>query len=101
MGDRQAKDKLFDAFAVVTKALASGRRAEILDVLSQGPRSVEEIADEIGQSIANTSHHLRLLARSGLLASDKDGTRVLYRLSSPAVLDLWRTIRDVASEHVA
>jgi rhodanese-related sulfurtransferase len=101
MGDRQSKDKLFDAFAIVTKALASGRRTEILDVLSQGPRSVEEIADEISQSVANTSHHLRLLARSGLLAHDKDGTRVLYRLASPAVLDLWQTIRRVAADHVA
>jgi len=101
MGDRRAKEHLFDAFAVVTKALASGRRAEILDVLSQGPRSVEDIAGEIGQSVANTSHHLRVMARGGLLASDKDGTRVHYRLASPTVLDLWRTIRRVAAEHVA
>lgn len=101
MGDRRAKDKLFDAFAEVAKALASGRRAEIVDVLAQGTRSVEEIAREIDQSVANTSHHLRLLARSGLLTSEKDGTRVLYRLASPAVLDLWRTTRAVAAAHVA
>lgn len=101
MGDRRAKERLFDGFAGVAKALASGRRAEILDVLAQGPRSVEDIAGEIGQSIANTSHHLRVMARSGLLATTRDGTRVLYRLAGPAVLELWRTVRRVAADHVA
>ena len=65
MGDRRAKDALFDAFAGVAKALASGRRAEIIDVLAQGERSVEDVAREISQSVANTSHHLRALARAG------------------------------------
>ena len=54
MGDRLAKDALFDAFSGVAKALASGRRAEIVDVLAQGERSVEEIAEELGHSMANT-----------------------------------------------
>src|SRR5947208_2462542 len=62
MGDRAAKRKLFDGFGAVAKALASGRRMEILDVLAQGPRSVEELASEIDQSVANTSHHLRTMA---------------------------------------
>ena len=66
MGERAAKDALFDGFAEVGKAMASGRRAEIVDLLSQGERSVEEVASEVGQSVASTSHHLRLLARSGL-----------------------------------
>lgn len=100
MGDRQAKDALFEAFAGVAKALGSGRRAEIVDLLAQGPRSVDQIADEISQSVANTSHHLRLLAGSGLLRTTKDGNRVIYRLSSPAVLELWRSMRAVAEEHV-
>jgi len=100
MGDRVAKEALFDAFASVAKAFASGRRAEIVDVLAQAPRSVEEVADEIGQSLANTSHHLRLLASSGLLRTTKQGTRVIYRLASPAVLELWRSLRAVAEEHV-
>ena len=101
MGDRGAKILLFDAFASMAKALSSGRRAEILDVLAQGPRSVEEIAGEIEQSVANTSHHLRILATSGLLRSSRDGTRVLYRLAGPRVLELWRTLREVAAENVA
>ena len=58
-----AKSALFDAFASVAAALASGRRAEIVDVLAQGERPVEAIATEIGQSFANTSHHLRVLAQ--------------------------------------
>ena len=48
MGDRRAKDALFDAFAEVAKALASGRRAEIVDVLAQGERSVEDVSEELG-----------------------------------------------------
>ena len=101
MGDRAAKDALFEGLASVTKALSSGRRAEIVDLLAQGERSVEEIAAEIGQSVANTSHHLRTLARAGLVTTRRDGTRVIYALAGPRVLDLWIAIRDVASEHVA
>lgn len=100
MGHRAAKDALFEAFAGVAKALGSGRRAEIVDLLAQGPRSVEEIASEIEQSVANTSHHLHALARGGLVRSTKEGTRVIYRLAGPAVLALWRSMRDVAAEHV-
>jgi rhodanese-related sulfurtransferase len=101
MGDRQAKDALFDAFAEVAKALASGRRAEIVDVLAQGERSVEEVADELGQSVANTSHHLRSLARAGLVRTRRDATRIFYALASERVATLWAALRDVAVEHVA
>jgi rhodanese-related sulfurtransferase len=101
MSDRLAKDSLFDAFASVAQALGSGRRAEIVDVLAQGERSVDEVAGEMGQSLANTSHHLRLLARSGLVRSRRDGARVVYRLASDRVADLWAAVRDVAALHVA
>jgi rhodanese-related sulfurtransferase/DNA-binding transcriptional ArsR family regulator len=101
MGDRRAKDDLFDAFAEVAKALGSGRRAEIIDVLAQGERSVEAIAEELGQSLANTSHHLRALARVGLVRTRRDGTRIFYALSSERVAALWAALRDVAAEHVA
>jgi rhodanese-related sulfurtransferase/DNA-binding HxlR family transcriptional regulator len=100
MGDREAKDALFDAFAGVAKALGNGRRAEIVDLLAQGPRSVESIADEIDQSVANTSHHLRLLASSGLVRTTKDGTKVIYRLASPSVAELWRSVRTIGEEHI-
>src|ERR1041385_7321476 len=96
-----AKGALFDALASVAQALGSGRRAEIVDVLAQGERSVDEIATEIGQSVANTSQHLQVLARAGLVRSRRQGTRVFYRLASERVQDLWATVRDVAVRHVA
>ena len=96
-----AKAALFDAFASVAGALASGRRAEIVDLLAQGERSVEEVAHETGQNIAATSHHLRLLARSGLARSRREGRRVYYGLASDRVAELWAAVRDVASQHVA
>jgi len=101
MGDRVAKDALFDGLAEVAKALASGRRAEIVDVLAQGERSVDEIAEEIGQSVANTSHHLRAMARAGLLSTRREGTRIFYALAGERVATLWAAMRDVATEHLA
>src|SRR5436309_5213538 len=101
MGERAAKDALYDAFADVAKALASGRRAEIVDLLAQGERSVDEIAAEIGQSVANTSHHLRTMARAGVLRTRREGTRVVYMLASDRVAELWLALRRVAAEHVA
>jgi len=101
MADRGAKDALFDGFAEVAKALGSGRRAEIVDLLAQGERPVDDIAAEIGQSVANTSHHLRLLAKAGLVSTRRDGTHVFYRLSGDRVGELWAAVRDVAAEHVA
>ena len=101
VGNRAAKDALFDGFAEVAKALASGRRAEIIDVLAQGERSVEEIAEVLGQTVANTSHHLRALARAGLLTTRRSGTRIYYALASERVGELWSALRDVAIDHVA
>src|SRR3981189_584050 len=101
MSDRAAKDALFGAFREVAKALAGGGRAELVDVLVQGERSVDDLAGEIGQSVANTSHHLQALARAGLLASRREGTRIFYSLSSDRVGELWAALRDVAAEHVA
>ena len=99
MVKRQAKDAMFDAFADVAKAVANGRRAELIDVLAQGERHVEELATEIGQSIANTSFHLRALATAGLVTTRRDGTRIYYRLSSSRVSELWAAVRDAAAAH--
>src|SRR5437879_3314027 len=101
MASAAAKVALFDALASVAGALGSGRRAEIVDLLAQGERSVEEIAGEISQSVANTSQHLQVLSRSGLVRTRRDGTRVFYRLASERVGDLWAAVRDVAVRHVA
>lgn len=99
MGDRQAKNALFDGFAEVAKALSSGRRAELIDVLEQGERHVDELAEEIDQSVANTSFHLRALAGVGLVTTRRDGNRIYYRLASPRVAELWAALRDVAVAH--
>src|SRR4029453_2924749 len=100
-GSQDAKSALYDAFASVAAALGSGRRAQIVDVLAPGERPVEEIASAVGQSVATTSHHLRLLARSGLARSRREGNRVIYRLASDRVAQLWAAVRDVAARHVA
>jgi rhodanese-related sulfurtransferase/DNA-binding MarR family transcriptional regulator len=101
MASGAAKAALFDAQASVAQALGSGRRAEIVDLLAQAERSVDEIAGEIGQSVANTSQHLQVLARAGLVRPRREGTRVYYRLASDRVAELWAAVRDVAVRHVA
>jgi rhodanese-related sulfurtransferase/DNA-binding transcriptional ArsR family regulator len=101
VGDRAAKDALYDGFAETAKALASGRRCEIVDLLAQGERRVEEIADELDQSVANTSHHLRAMARAGLVTTRRDGTRIYYELASDRVAELVSALRDVGAEHAA
>lgn len=98
---RPEKQRLFDAFASVGKALSSGRRVELLDVLVQGERSVDELAVQIGQSTANTSQHLQVLARAGLVVPRRDGNRVRYRVAGAQVESLWEQVRAVAVEHVA
>ncbi|MGH3508239.1 MAG: ArsR/SmtB family transcription factor [Nocardioidaceae bacterium] len=101
MADHGAKAALYDALAESAKALANGRRAELVDVLAQGERSVEDLAEEIDQTVANTSQHLQRLLRSGLVESRREGTRIYYSLSSPLVGELWRTMRLAAQEHVS
>jgi rhodanese-related sulfurtransferase len=72
-----------------------------VDLLAQGERSVDEVAGEISQSVANTSQHLRVLARAGLVRSRREGTRVIYRLASDRVAELWASVRSVAVGHLA
>jgi rhodanese-related sulfurtransferase/DNA-binding transcriptional ArsR family regulator len=101
MADRAAKDTLFAAFASVASALGNGRRAEIVDVLAQGERSVEELARQIEQSVSNTSQHLQRLARAGLVRSRRVRHEVRYSLASDRVAELWEALRDAAAEHLA
>ena len=101
MVDRAAKDALYDRLASVAKAIGNGRRAEIVDVLAQGERSVDEIAGEIGQSVANTSQHLQQLLRAGLVTTRRAGTRTHYSLAGDGVFALWAAVRDVAAAQLA
>jgi rhodanese-related sulfurtransferase/DNA-binding transcriptional ArsR family regulator len=99
VGGQDEKDALFDALVEAAKALGNGRRAQLIDVLGQGERSVDELAAEIHQSIANTSQHLQRLLRAGLASSRRSGTRIYYSLASPAVERLWRALRETAEAH--
>jgi rhodanese-related sulfurtransferase len=101
MGDRAAKTALFDEFARAAKALASGRRIELVDVLANGERTVEALAGEVGLSVANTSQHLQVLRQAGLVSSRRQGTSVHYQLAAPEVFELWRTLRTLATSRLA
>ena len=100
MPDRAAKAELFDRFARVAGALASGRRAEIVDVLANGERTVEELSRQVALSVANTSQHLQVLKEAGLVSATRDGTRIRYRLASASVYELWVALRSVAAERL-
>jgi rhodanese-related sulfurtransferase len=101
MADRTAKTALFDEFARAAKALASGRRIELLDVLANGERTVEALAGEVGLSVANASQHLQVLRRARLVTGRRQGTSVYYRLTGPEVFELWRTLRTLAASRLA
>ena len=93
---RQFKDAIYGQLARIGKSLASGPRLEILDVLCQGPRTVEALARQVGQPIANTSHHLQVLRRARLVESDKAGVHVTYRLADDEVCVFFRSLRCLA-----
>jgi rhodanese-related sulfurtransferase/DNA-binding transcriptional ArsR family regulator len=97
---RQQKAEIYEQIARVGKAVSSGPRLEILDLLGQGPRSVDGIAEEVGQSVANTSHHLQVLRRASLVRADKDGVRVRYRLADDDVGGFLRTLRLLAESRL-
>ena len=101
MGHRPFKDRLYAEFALIGKALASAHRLELLDLLAQGERSVDELAREISQSPANTSAHLQVLRQARLVEADKRGLNVVYRLAAPEVFTLWRTLRDLGTARLA
>ena len=95
------KHDLFNQFARVGKVLSNGNRLELLEFLAQGERSVEELANLTGLSIANTSQHLQQLRQAGLALTRKEGLKVYYRLSGDDVIDLLTALRAVAERHLA
>ena len=101
MSSRAAKDGLFEAIAALGKAFASPRRLELIDLLAQGPRGVDELAHASGQSSANTSQHLQALHAAGIVERRREGTRVRYELAGDDVLRLWLELRDVAGSRLA
>jgi DNA-binding transcriptional ArsR family regulator len=101
MGREHTKHAVFDAIAVMGKALASPRRLELLELLSQAPRTVDELARGSGQTAANTSQHLQALHAAGLVDRRREGTRVRYELAGDAALEVWLTLRDAAAAQLA
>jgi rhodanese-related sulfurtransferase len=97
---RQRKSALFEAIALMGKAFASPVRLELLDLLAQAPRSVEELARASGQSTANTSQHLQALHAAGLVERERDGNRIRYSLADEA-LRLWLALRDASAAKLA
>jgi rhodanese-related sulfurtransferase/predicted transcriptional regulator len=99
--DRNTKGAVFEAIAVMGKAFASPRRLELLELLGQAPRTVEQLARASGQSTANTSQHLQALHAAGLVDRQREGTRVRYALAGDRALRIWLTLRDAAAAQLA
>ncbi len=96
MGSRHEKNALFEAIALMGKAFASPRRLELLDLLAQAPRTVDELARASDQSTANTSQHLQGLHAAGMVTRTREGTSVRYTLADDEVLSLWLALRDAS-----
>jgi rhodanese-related sulfurtransferase/DNA-binding HxlR family transcriptional regulator len=101
VSSRQAKDALFEAIASMGKAFASPRRLELIDLLAQGPRTVEELARATEQSTANTSQHLQSLHGAGVVERRREGTRVRYALAGDDVIDLWTALQAISAGRIA
>lgn len=93
---RRFKHEIYEQFARIGKALSSPPRLELIDLLAQGERAVEELAEETGMSTANTSRHLQVLRRARLVRRRKEGNRAFYSLSGPDVFSAWRAVRELA-----
>jgi rhodanese-related sulfurtransferase/DNA-binding HxlR family transcriptional regulator len=101
MTSRPAKDALFEAISVMGKALSSPVRLELLDLLAQAPRTVDELARASGQSTANASQHLQALHGAGLVTRVREGTRVRYALAGDEALGLWLALRAASAIRLA
>ena len=98
---RPFKTALYEQFARIGTALSNDRRLELLDLLAQGPRHVEALAAEAEMPVANASQHLQVLRNARLVESEREGTRIVYRLAGDSVLRLWVALEQVATERLA
>lgn len=101
MAKRSFKDSLFEQFALIGKALSSGRRLELLELLAQGERSVEDLAEQAGLTFANASQHLQILRAARLVSMRKDGLYARYSLANDRALKLWLALRDFGEMEIA
>src|SRR3970282_2043286 len=95
------KSAIYDQIARIGQATASPSRLELLDLLSQGPRTVEALAQQMGQSVATTSHHVQVLRGARLVDAEKAGLYVTYRLADPRVGDFFLELRQLAESRLA
>ena len=95
------KRLLFEQFALMAKALANGHRLEILELLAQGERCVEDLAERAGLEVANTSQHLQHLRRVGLVVARREGKKIFYEVSDQAAIELVVVLRRVAKRNLA
>jgi len=101
MSGRAEKDALFEAIALMGKAFASPRRLELLDLLAQAPRTVDELARASEQTTANTSQHLQALYAAGLVTRAREGTSVRYAIAGRDALNVWLAVRDASVAQLA
>ena len=99
--DRRFKDAIYEQFARIGKAVSSSRRLELLDLLCQGPKTVEMLAKESSLTVANTSRHLQLLRGASLIDSRREGLYVVYQIADPAVCEFFRSMRLLAEKRLA
>ncbi len=99
--NRRFKDAIYEQFARIGKALSSPKRLELLDLLCQGPRTVEVLAKESSLTVANASRHLHILRGAGLADSHKEGLYVVYHIADPAVCGFFRSMRMLAEKRLA
>lgn len=98
---RRHKEQLYHLFSQVAAAMSNPHRLELLDLLVQTPRTVEELAQEAHMSVANTSQHLQRLKQARLVLDEREGLYIRYRLADPAVVRLWLQLRAVAEQQLA
>jgi rhodanese-related sulfurtransferase/DNA-binding transcriptional ArsR family regulator len=101
MHHREFKDRLYEEFGRVSRAIDSPRRLELIDLLAQGERSVEDLAGQAALSVANASRHLQILRGARMVESRKDGLHVFYRLAEVGVHDVARALRGLAERRLA
>lgn len=99
MSDRSTKEALFAEFAAVGKVLGNPKRLELLDLLAQGPRSVEDLAETASLGMSTCSAHLQTLREAGLIEPRREGKRIYYSLTGDDVASLWAQLRRVAHTH--
>lgn len=101
MEKREFKDKVFSELARISGALSNPRRLEIIDLLSQGEKTVEKIAQHTGMSVANASQHLQVLKNGSLVEIKRQGNFIYYRLASEQVSEIWKNLRDFGTDRLS